>query len=63
MTTKTIESNEQLDANELDLLTDLLIAWCRVYDRDPEDLLPKCSVILRRYRNGVIEADQLFHGL
>lgn len=51
---------EQIEADELELLTDLLLAWCEKNARNPEELLPHCSLILQRYRSGVDVADELF---
>lgn len=54
---------EILEANELELLTDMLLLWCRKHNRDPEELIPKCGIILERYRNGECSAELLFKGL
>lgn len=53
----------QVEAGELELLTDLLLVWCEKNGRDAEDLLPHCSLILERYRNGADTSDKLFAGL
>jgi hypothetical protein len=63
MTANSVKLNELVDADELDLLTDLLLLWCEKNKRNPDDLLPKCDVILQRYRNGECNADRLFMGL
>jgi hypothetical protein len=63
MKTNKVEYEELVDADELDLLTDLLILWCERNGRNPEDLLPKCGIILQRYRSGECNADKLFAGL
>jgi hypothetical protein len=55
--------SELIDADELDLLTDLLIAWCEKKGRGPEALLPHCRLILQRYRSGLDAVDELFAGL
>lgn len=54
---------DQVQVEELELLTDLLLVWCEKNDRKPEDLLPHCSLILERYRSGAYTADKLFAGL
>ena len=54
---------EQVDAGELELLTDLLLLWCEKNGRNPEDLLHHCSLILERYRSGADTAENLFEGL
>jgi len=37
--------------------------WCEKNNRDAEELLPHCSLILQRYRNGEDTADKLFADL
>jgi hypothetical protein len=54
---------EFLEANELELLTDMLMLWCRKHQRDPDELIPKCRIVLERYKNGDCNADSLFEGL
>lgn len=58
-----VEFAEQIDVEELELLTDLVMLWCQRHDRNPEELLPKCGIILQRYRSGEYNAEQLFRGL
>jgi len=53
----------QVEAGELELLIDLFLVWCEKNDRDAEELLPHCSLILQRYRNGEDTADKLFADL
>jgi hypothetical protein len=57
------ECTELLDSDALELLSSLLIVWCRRNKRDPDELLPKCAVILQRYRNGEYNAERLFGDL
>ena len=58
-----VKFKEFVDGDELTLLTDLLILWCEKNNRNPEELIPKCGIILQRYREGECEADKLFSGL
>ncbi len=60
MPSESVPFSELIDADELDLLTDLLIAWCEKNGRNTEELLPHCSLILQRYRSGRDAADELF---
>lgn len=54
---------EPIDVDALELLTDLLMLWCEKNSRNPEDFLPKCAIILQRYRSGETNADRLFRDL
>lgn len=58
-----VEFAERIDVDELERLTDLVMLWCQRHDRNPEDFLPKCGVILQRYRSGETNADRLFRDL
>lgn len=49
-----------LDADAIELLTDMLIIWCRKNKRDPSELLPKRDVILQRFRSGEYNTNRLF---
>lgn len=48
-----VEFAEQIDVDELELLTDLVMLWCQRHDRKPEELLPKCGIILQSYCNAI----------
>jgi hypothetical protein len=63
MQNETAKIAEQVQVDELELLTDLLLVWCEKNGRDAEELLPHCSLILERYRSGADTADKLFNGL
>ena len=52
-----------VDAKELDALTDLLIAWCRKNGKDPVAIADRCAVILDRFRTGERDPEKLFADL
>lgn len=52
-----------LGADAIELLTDMLIVWCRENRRDPSELLPKCDIVLQRFRIGENNTDRLFADL
>lgn len=52
-----------IDAKQLDDLTDMLIEWCRKNGRDPTALCGRCELILERFRNGERHPDKLFADL
>jgi len=52
-----------LGGDAIELLTDMLIVWCHKNRRDPSELLPKCDIILQRFRTGEYNNDRLFADL
>jgi hypothetical protein len=52
-----------LDSDALELVTGLWIIWCRGNNRNPDELLSNCGVILKRFRNGESSSEDLVRDL
>ena len=63
MKTRLAHYRDLHDTDALELLSILLVIWCRKNNRDPDELLPKCHIALQRFRNGECDEDRLFGNL